>query len=53
MDWEKLTREGFVSIDDAGRPYWYCLYFDKTPMIMYWHEGQKSWVTLRQANSLS
>jgi hypothetical protein len=48
MSWEKLTREGFVFIDDNSRAFWICLMYNKHPMLCYWHEGQKSWVTLRE-----
>lgn len=43
---ETLDEKGFVFIDHKNRPYWCRMYFDE-PWIMYWHEGQKSWVTLR------
>lgn len=46
---QKLDEDGFVFIDGNNRPYWCRMYGDK-PWWMYWHEGQKSWVTLRQVN---
>ncbi len=44
-----LNEKGFVFIDKNNRPYWCCIYHE-IPMFMYWHEGQKSWVTLREVN---
>jgi hypothetical protein len=48
---DKLDEKGFVFIDDNSRPFWCCMYFGN-PMYMYWHEAQKSWVTLRVINQV-
>ena len=47
MALEKLDEKGFVFIDKNNRPYWCRMYFD-TPWFMYWNDGEKAWVTLRQ-----
>lgn len=44
-----LDEKGFVFIDGHSRPYWVAMRYGK-PMIAYWHEGQKSWVNLREAS---
>jgi hypothetical protein len=46
-----LDEKGFVFIDDLNRPYWVAMWCDKA-MIFYWHEAQKSWVTLREATQI-
>jgi hypothetical protein len=42
-----LDRKGFVFLDDYSRPFWICMMHDKYPMICYWVDGTKTWVTLR------
>ncbi len=42
-----LDENGFVFIDAKDMPYWIAMRYGK-PMMAYWHEGQKSWVNLRQ-----
>jgi len=49
MALEQLDEKGFVFIDGNNRPFWCCMYHG-TPWIMYWNDGQKAWVTLRQVN---
>lgn len=44
-----LDEKGFVFLDSASRPYWCCMYHGE-PWFMYWHECQKSWVTLRKCS---
>ena len=46
---ETLDEKGFVFLDGNNRPYW-CRMYGGNPWYMYWHEGQKSWVTLRRVN---
>ncbi len=46
---EKLDEKGFVFIDDNNKPYW-CRMWGDEPWFMYWHEGQKSWVSLRKVS---
>lgn len=47
MALEQLDEKGFVFIDGNSRPYWCRMYYNE-PWFMYWHEGNKSWVTLRK-----
>ena len=44
----ELDEKGFVFIVN-NRPYW-CRMYGGNPWFMYWHDGQKSWVTLRRVN---
>ena len=44
-----LDEKGFVFIDGNNKPFW-CRMYGGSPWYMYWHEGQKSWVTLREVN---
>lgn len=46
-----LDEKGFVFIDGHSRPYWVAMRYGKA-MIAYWHEGQKSWVNLREATQI-
>lgn len=48
---EKLDEKGFVFIDNNNRPYWCRLYYG-SPWFMYWHDAQKSWVTLKKVTEL-
>ena len=45
---KKLDEKGFVFIDDDSKPFWIRMYFG-IPKIMYWNQGQQSWVVLRDA----
>ena len=45
-----LDEKGFVFIGSDGKPYW-CRIYGEVPWFMYWHESQKSWVTLQQVNT--
>lgn len=45
----ELNEKGFVFIDENKRPYW-CRIYSGAPWFMYWHEAQKSWVTLREVS---
>ena len=46
---EMLDEKGFVFIDECNKVYWCCIY-NSEPWFMYWHEGNKAWVTYRKAN---
>ena len=48
---KKLNEKGFVFIDKNDRPYW-CRIYGEKPWFMYWHDGQSSWVTLREVNQM-
>lgn len=42
-----LSEKGFVFLDDKRRPY-LCSLWGGKPWLFYWHEHQKSWVSLRE-----
>jgi hypothetical protein len=48
---EMLDENGFIFLDDASRPYW-CRMWHGRPWLMYWHEAQRSFVTLREVNQM-
>lgn len=50
MDTQPLDEKGFVFIGTDGKPYWCRIYF-KEPWLMYWHEANKAWVTLRKIDN--
>ena len=41
-----MNRNGLVFLDALSRPY-YSTIIGTEPWLCYWHEYQKSWVTLR------
>jgi hypothetical protein len=51
MTLEQLDEKGFVFIDENNRPFW-CRMYGGRPWFMRWHEGQKSWVTLKPVNQM-
>ncbi len=44
-----LDEKGFVFIGNDEKPYRCRIYCDEA-WIMYWHEGNKAWVTLKKVN---
>jgi hypothetical protein len=48
----EVDEKGFVIIDANNRPYWYTLY-NGEPWVMYWHDAQKAWVTLKKVNQVN
>lgn len=47
MNTDAISKEPFVFIDGTGKPFKVALWGVEWWMF-YWHEGQKSWVSLRK-----
>lgn len=45
----KLDEKGFVFIDSTNKPFKICL-ISKSPWLFYWHNYNKTWVSLRPVN---
>lgn len=45
----QLTEKGFVFIGSDHKPYLCCMYGGE-PWFMWWHEYDKTWITLRRVN---
>lgn len=48
---EQLTEKGFVFIDERHKANW-CRMVEDEPWLFYWHEGNKTWVTLRKVTQM-
>lgn len=44
-----LDEKGFVFIGNGDKPYW-CRIWCEEPIILYWNEGQNSWVVFGKTN---
>jgi hypothetical protein len=51
MALEKLDEKGFVFLDDNKRLY-RCAMWGGQPWLFYWHDHQKTWVSLRQVSQM-